>query len=106
MGSPPLFRRRGSRQVYEALLREIVSGRVIPGGRLPSEADLVTAVRRVPDHRCACVERAATGRADRTACGSGSFVAQKSGATARALSFGVLIPDFGDVEISPPSHVD
>ena len=99
MGSTAVVPPPKYRQVYEALLREIVSGRVIPGGRLPSEADLVQqfGASRITVAR-ALNELQLAGLIERRA-GSGSFVAQKSGATSRALSFGVLIPDFGEVEI-------
>jgi GntR family transcriptional regulator, arabinose operon transcriptional repressor len=91
---PPKYR-----QVYEALLRQIVSGRVPPGGRLPSEADLVQqfGASRITVAR-ALNELQLAGLIERRA-GSGSFVAQKSGASQQSLSFGVLIPDFGEVEI-------
>lgn len=88
------------RQVYTALWREIHSGRLQKGERLPSEAELVrtfgasriTVGRAVRDlQRDGLVERRA---------GSGTFVS-----TARplgALSFGLLIPDLGETEIFEP----
>ncbi len=87
-------------QVYSALRRDIHSGRLASGDRLPSEADLVrlfgasriTVGRAVRDLQTAgLVERRA---------GSGTFVrsAQKSA----GLSFGLLIPDLGDTEIFEP----
>jgi DNA-binding LacI/PurR family transcriptional regulator len=86
------------RQVYEALLRQIVSGRVPPGGRLPSEADLVQqfGASRITVAR-ALRELQLAGLIERRA-GSGSFVCHRNGA-AQSLSFGVLMPDFGEVEI-------
>jgi GntR family transcriptional regulator, arabinose operon transcriptional repressor len=87
-------------QVYRALEREIQAGRWKEGDRLPSEADLVrqygasriTVGRAVRDlQRAGLVQRRA---------GSGTFVrTQHSGA---ALSFGLLIPDFGETEIFEP----
>lgn len=87
-------------QVYRALEGEIQAGRWKEGDRLPSEADLVrqygasriTVGRAVRDlQRAGMVQRRA---------GSGTFVrAQRSGS---ALSFGLLIPDFGETEIFEP----
>src|SRR4029450_281827 len=80
-------------QVYAALRKEIQSGRLKKGDRLPSEAELVrtcgasriTIGRAVRDLQSAgLVERRA---------GSGTFV--RSPQTPRALSFGLLIPDLG-----------
>ena len=83
-----------------ALWREIHSGRLKKGERLPSEAELVrtfgasriTVGRAVRDlQRDGLVERRA---------GSGTYVS-----TARplaALSFGLLIPDLGETEIFEP----
>jgi len=88
------------RQVFTALKREIQSGRLKKGDRLPSEAELVrtfgasriTVGRAVRDLQTAgLVERRA---------GSGTYV--KSPKTARALSFGLLIPDLGETEIFEP----
>ena len=87
-------------QVYAALRREIQSGRLKRGDRLPSEADLgrtfgasrITVGRAVRDLQTAgLVERRA---------GSGTYV--RSPQTARALSFGLLIPDLGETEIFEP----
>jgi GntR family transcriptional regulator of arabinose operon len=87
-------------QVYTALRREIQSGRLKKGDRLPSEAELVrtfgtsriTVGRAVRDLQTAgLVERRA---------GSGTYV--KSPHTGRALSFGLLIPDLGETEIFEP----
>jgi GntR family transcriptional regulator, arabinose operon transcriptional repressor len=88
-------------QVYSALRREIQSGRLAGGARLPSEAELVrrfgasriTVGRAVRDLQLAgLVERRA---------GSGTFVAHPRAATT-ALSFGLLIPDLGDTDIFEP----
>ncbi len=87
-------------QVYSALKREIQSGRLKKGDRLPSEAELgrtfgasrITVGRAVRDLQAAgLVERRA---------GSGTYV--KNPHTARALSFGLLIPDLGETEIFEP----
>jgi len=87
-------------QVYSALKREIQSGRLKKGDRLPSEAELgrtfgasrITVGRAVRDLQTAgLVERRA---------GSGTYV--KSPQAARALSFGLLIPDLGETEIFEP----
>jgi GntR family transcriptional regulator of arabinose operon len=87
-------------QVYAALRREIQSGRLKRGDRLPSEADLgrtfgasrITVGRAVRDLQAAgLVERRA---------GSGTYV--RSPQSARALSFGLLIPDLGETEIFEP----
>jgi len=91
------------RQVYEALLQQIVSGRVKAGGRLPSEADLVhrfgasriTVARALRDLQVAgFVERRA---------GSGTFVRQARRVD-QALSLGMVVPDFGDVEVFTPIY--
>src|SRR6476659_7058331 len=88
------------RQVFTALKREIQSGRLKKGDRLPSEAELVrtfgasriTVGRAVRDLQVAgLVERRA---------GSGTFV--RNPHTAHALSFGLLIPDLGETEIFEP----
>jgi GntR family transcriptional regulator, arabinose operon transcriptional repressor len=87
-------------QVYTALRKEIQSGRLKKGDRLPSEAELVrrfgasriTVGRAVRDLQVAgLVERRA---------GSGTFVRRPQ--SARALSFGLLIPDLGETEIFEP----
>lgn len=88
------------RQVYEALRREIQSGRLKKGDRLPSEAELVRrfGASRITVGR-AVRELQAAGLVERRA-GSGTFVRvpQAPG----ALSFGLLIPDLGDTEIFEP----
>src|SRR4051794_25588604 len=87
-------------QVYTALRREIQSGRLKKGDRLPSEADLVrqfgasriTVGRAVRDlQQAGLVERRA---------GSGTYV--KTPPEPAAFSFGLLIPDLGDTEIFEP----
>jgi GntR family transcriptional regulator of arabinose operon len=87
-------------QVYRALHREIQSGRLKRGDRLPSEAELVrtfgasriTVGRAVRDlQQAGLVERRA---------GSGTYV--KGMPVEGALSFGLLIPDLGETEIFEP----
>ena len=87
-------------QVYTALRRDIQSGRLRSGDRLPSEAALVrqfgasriTVGRAVRDLQTAgLVERRA---------GSGTFVARPR--PTAALSFGLLIPDLGETDIFEP----
>jgi GntR family transcriptional regulator of arabinose operon len=86
------------RQVYGALLRQILSGRVPSGGRLPSEADLVRqfGASRITITR-ALRELQLAGLVERRA-GSGTFVRHGRSAS-RPLTLGVLMPDFGEVEI-------
>jgi GntR family transcriptional regulator, arabinose operon transcriptional repressor len=88
------------RKVYDALQREILGGRLQPGDRLPSEAELerrfdssrITVGRAVRDLQLAgMVERRA---------GSGSFVKSRHVPDARV--FGLLIPDLGETEIFEP----
>ncbi len=87
-------------QVYSALWREVQSGRLRAGDRLPSESELerkfgasrITVGRAVRDLQSAgLVERRV---------GSGTYV--KAPALAGALSFGLLIPDLGETEIFEP----
>jgi GntR family transcriptional regulator of arabinose operon len=87
-------------QVFSALRRDIQSGRLGRGDRLPSEADLVrqfgasriTVGRAVRDLQVAgLVERRA---------GSGTYV--KAPQAVGAFSFGLLIPDLGETEIFEP----
>lgn len=87
-------------QVYSALRRDIQSGRLGSGARLPSEAELVrkfgasriTVGRAVRDLQVAgLVERRA---------GSGTYV--RPATESAALSFGLLIPDLGETEIFEP----
>ena len=86
-------------QVYRSLRRDIESGRLKRGDRLPSEAELerafeasrITVGRAVRDlQRAGLVERRP---------GSGSYVKAPN---AGALSFGLLIPDLGETEIFEP----
>lgn len=87
-------------QVFSALRRDIQSGRLGRGDRLPSEAELgrqfgasrITVGRAMRDLQVAgLIERRA---------GSGSFV--KATGPGGALSFGLLIPDLGETDIFEP----
>jgi GntR family transcriptional regulator of arabinose operon len=87
-------------QVYAALRRDIQSGRLKRGDRLPSEAELgqlfsasrITIGRAMRDLQTAgLIERRA---------GSGTYV--KAPSPRGALSFGLLIPDLGETEIFEP----
>jgi GntR family transcriptional regulator, arabinose operon transcriptional repressor len=91
-------------QVYQALQREIQSGRLKRGDRLPSEAELVrtfgasriTVGRAVRDLQIAgLVERRV---------GSGTYVrgAGREPRKSDALSFGLLIPERDETEIFEP----
>ena len=88
------------RQVYSTLRREIQSGRLRGGDRLPSEADLVRqfGASRITVGR-AVRELQTAGLVDRKA-GSGTYVKTAQGAG--GLSFGLLIPDLGETEIFEP----
>src|SRR4029077_8972498 len=88
------------RQVYTALRKEIQSGRLKKGDRLSREAELVRTfgASRITVGR-AVRELQAAGLVERRA-GSGTFV--RSPQAARALSFGLLIPDLGETEIFEP----
>src|ERR687888_246521 len=88
------------RQVYATLRRDIEAGKYHPGERLPSEAQLV---------RTFGASRITVGRAVRDLQlaglvarrpGSGTFV--RAPGAAGALSFGMLIPDLGEVDIFEP----
>jgi GntR family transcriptional regulator, arabinose operon transcriptional repressor len=88
------------RQVYQALSREIQSGRLKRGDRLPSEAELVRTfgASRITVGR-AVRDLQSQGLVERRA-GSGTYV---TGHNARgALSFGLLIPDLGETDIFEP----
>jgi len=87
-------------QVYDALRREIESGRWRAGDRMPSEAELVQRF----GHSRITVGRAlrdlqADGIVERRV-GSGTFVRGVSAGS--ALSFGLLIPDLGTTDIFEP----
>lgn len=91
-------------QVYSALRRDIQSGRLGRGDRLPSEAELVRqfGASRITVGR-AMRELQTAGLIERRA-GSGTFVKSPAAApgASGALSFGLLIPDFGETEIFEP----
>ena len=93
--SPPKYR-----QVYSALRRDIQSGRLGTGARLPSEADLVRkfGASRITVGR-AMRELQVAGLIERRA-GSGTYV--KTAAPSGAMSFGLLIPDLGETDIFEP----
>src|SRR5262249_33283407 len=87
-------------QVYDALAQDIRAGKWKGGDRLPSEAELgaqfhasrITVGRAVKDlQHAGLVERRA---------GSGTYVKMQT--AARALSFGLLIPDLGETDIFEP----
>jgi DNA-binding LacI/PurR family transcriptional regulator len=90
------------RQVFQALSRDIHSGRLRRGDRLPSEAELgrtfgasrITVGRAVRDLQLqGLVERRA---------GSGTYVTSGPTPAPRGLSFGLLIPDLGETDIFEP----
>lgn len=87
-------------QVYAALRREIQSGRLRRGDRLPSEADLGRqfGASRITVGR-AVRELQAAGLVERRA-GAGTFV--RAPLAGGALSFGLLIPDLGETDIFEP----
>jgi GntR family transcriptional regulator, arabinose operon transcriptional repressor len=86
------------RALYARLRRDIQSGRLTPGQRLPTEAELVRAsgASRITVSR-AMRDLQAAGLIERRA-GAGSFVRADT-AAASSLSFGLLIPNLGDTEI-------
>src|SRR5215213_1000691 len=88
------------RQVYEALKRDIETGRLKGGDRLPSEADLIGlfGVSRITAGR-AVRDLQAAGLVERRA-GSGTYV--KAARGAKGFSFGLLIPDLGETEVFEP----
>jgi DNA-binding LacI/PurR family transcriptional regulator len=83
--------------VFDALQQQISGGRMRAGDRLPSEADLVRrfGASRITVGR-ALRELQAAGLVERRA-GSGTFVASRR--TPGSLSFGVLMPEMGTVEV-------
>ena len=87
-------------QVYAALRRDIQSGRLARGDRLPSEADLVRlfGASRITVGR-AVRDLQAAGLVERRA-GAGTFVKVPQRTT--GFSFGLLIPDLGETEIFEP----
>ena len=89
-------------QVYAALRRDIQSGRLGSGARLPSEAALgkLFGASRITVGR-AVRELQVAGLVERRA-GSGTYVKAPGSSAAAALSFGLLIPDLGETEIFEP----
>jgi GntR family transcriptional regulator of arabinose operon len=87
--------------VYAWLHKAIGSGRLKPGARLPSEAELVRqfGVSRITASR-AVRDLQAAGLVERRV-GAGTFVAEARRPTA-GLSFGLLIPDLGETEVFEP----
>jgi DNA-binding LacI/PurR family transcriptional regulator len=85
--------------VYQALAREIASGRLKHGDRLPSEAELVRrfGASRITVGR-AVRDLQVQGLVERRA-GSGTYVMHSAPG---ALSFGLLIPDLGETDIFEP----
>ena len=88
------------RQVYQALARDIQSGRLKRGDRLPSEAELgrTFAASRITVGR-AVRDLQIQGMVERRA-GSGTYVTAPT--APGALSFGLLIPDLGETDIFEP----
>src|SRR5258707_5113395 len=89
-------------QVFEILRREIVSGRYLPGHKLPSEAVLVNRFQasRITVGR-AVRELQQLGLVERFA-GSGTYIAEAAGEARKGLLFGLIIPDLGSTEIFEP----
>ncbi|AMY10226.1 Arabinose metabolism transcriptional repressor [Luteitalea pratensis] len=88
--------------VYDALRKDIESGRLPAGGRVPSEADLgsrfgasrITVGRAVRDLQMqGLVERR---------IGSGTYVRRQASTAATDCTFGILVPDLPDIEIFEP----
>jgi DNA-binding LacI/PurR family transcriptional regulator len=88
--------------VFDTLREEIRSGRLPPGARVPSEAELVerfgasriTVGRAVRDlQQQGLVERRV---------GSGTFVRRPTTAAVTESTFGILVPDLPDIEIFEP----
>ncbi len=86
--------------MYSALWRDIQSGRLARGARLPSEAELVRkfGASRITVGR-AVRDLQVQGLVERRA-GSGTYVLAPR--ATGALSFGLLIPDLGETEIFEP----
>src|SRR5437868_2815679 len=88
-------------QVFEALSRDILSGKYQPGQKVPSEAALVQQFRtsRITIGR-ALRELTQRGLVERIA-GSGTYVRHRP-VVENGLVFGLLIPDLGHTEIFEP----
>jgi DNA-binding LacI/PurR family transcriptional regulator len=85
------------RQVFQSLVKEIHSGRLKRGDRLPSEAELVRTygASRITVGR-AVRDLQAQGLVERRV-GSGTYVSARQ--APGALSFGLLIPELGETDI-------
>jgi GntR family transcriptional regulator of arabinose operon len=88
------------RQVFQSLVKEIHSGRLKRGDRLPSEAELVRTygASRITVGR-AVRDLQAQGLVERRV-GSGTYVSARQ--APGALSFGLLIPELGETDIFEP----
>lgn len=88
--------------VFDALRADIESGRLPAGGRVPSEADLVTrfGASRITVGR-AVRDLQALGLVERRV-GSGTYVRRPALAAGSDCTFGVLVPDLPDIEIFEP----
>jgi len=89
-------------ELFESLKADILSGRFVPGQKLPSEAALVnrSGASRITVGR-AMRELQNLGLIDRIA-GSGSYVRHLAADDQRPYLFGLLIPDLGETEIFEP----
>ena len=88
--------------VFDALRRDIESGRLAVGARVPSEADLVVrfGTSRITVGR-AVRDLQAQGLVERRV-GSGTYVRPRPGTDGGECTFGVLVPDHADIEIFEP----
>ena len=88
--------------VYDTLRKEIESGRLAAGARVPSEAELVDrfGASRITVGR-AVRDLQARGLVERRV-GSGTYVRRRVAEAAAECTFGVLVPDLPDTEIFEP----
>lgn len=88
--------------VFDALRREIESGRLPTGARVPSEAELVTrfGASRITVGR-AVRDLQSQGLVERR-IGSGTYVRPPARPASSECTFGVLVPDLPDIEIFEP----
>lgn len=88
--------------VFDALRRDIESGRLGAGAKVPSEAELVArfGASRITVGR-AVRDLQARGLVERRV-GSGTYVRRPAPADAAECTFGVLVPDLPDIEIFEP----
>lgn len=88
--------------VFDALRKDIESGRLAPGGRVPSESELVArfGASRITVGR-AVRDLQLQGLVERRV-GSGTYVRPPAPAAAAECTFGVLVPDLRDIEIFEP----